>query len=199
MLVGAVILAAGHSERMGRPKALLEWEGDTFLGTIGRRLRRAGVSEVSVVLGRDAETILKGWRRANERVLINRRPEDGQISSLKLALRELAVDPAPEAVLVCLADTPLVRVETYARLISAWAGSQGCLVVPRFNGKRGHPLVLDHRFWHETQLAPLEQGLHWVTHRHPESLRDVDVDDGGVTADIDTPGDYQKALSPAGR
>lgn len=191
-MIGAVVLAAGNSERMGRPKALLEVEGETFLGRICRRLREAGVYDVVVALGKDAGQILQGWPRGNEKVVVNPRPEDGQISSLKLALKALPVNPEPGAAMVCLVDAPLVASETYARLGAEWRGAQGHLVVPRFNGKRGHPLVVDQRFWHQVQLAPLDLGLHWVTHRNAEWMRDVDVDDAGVVRDMDTPDDYEK-------
>jgi len=65
------------------------------------------------------------------------------------------------------------------------------MVVPRFAGKRGHPLILDHRYFSETLLAPSDLGLHWVTTRHSAEMSDVDVDDPAVVRDIDTPEDYQ--------
>jgi molybdenum cofactor cytidylyltransferase len=188
-VIAAVVLAAGNSERMGRPKALLEVEGETFLGRICRRLREAGVKDIVVALGRDAESVLEGWPRANEKVVVNPRPEDGMISSLKPALK--ALPPSAGAALVCLADAPLVAPQTYARLIAEWRRAQGFLVVPRHNGKRGHPLVLDQRFWPQ---APNDLGLHWVTHGNAAWMRDVDVEDPGVVKDFDTPDEYRRLV-----
>jgi molybdenum cofactor cytidylyltransferase len=193
-VLSAVVLAAGNSERMGRPKALLEIDGETFLARICRRLREAGMSDVVVVLGRDAAEIQSGWNRGNERIVLNHRPQDGQISSLNLALESFLPGLWPDAVFVCLVDSPLVRAETYRRLAAEWRQRQGQMVVPRYQGKRGHPLVLDHRFWHECRLAPLDQGLHWVTHRHRPEMVDVDVDDPGVVRDADTPDDYERLI-----
>jgi molybdenum cofactor cytidylyltransferase len=194
-MIAAVVLAAGDSARMGRPKALLEWEGGTFLEAVCRRLREAGVWDAAVVLGRDAETVLNGWRRGNERVVVNPRPDEGMISSVRLGLKALDASPAVGAALICLADMPAVRVETIRFLCDEWRRNRGFMLVPRFKGKRGHPLVLDARYWHETSLAPDDQGLHWVTHRHPGTLIDVDVDDPGVVSDADTPEDYGKLVA----
>lgn len=192
-MLAAVILSAGESERMGQSKALLKIGERNFVEAISHNLWSAGVREISLILGADAQKIWKELKPLREKILINDQWKNGQISSLQIALRKVWY--TMEALMVCLVDTPLVKAETYEKLVWAWKMRQGTIVIPQYEGKHGHPVIFDHRFFSELMLAPLDQGAHWVTHRHPESIVNIEVEDEGVVQDIDTMEDYKKVVS----
>lgn len=192
-MVSAVILSAGESQRVGQPKALLKIGARNFVEEISNNLWLAGVKEISLVLGANAEEIWKQLIPVREKILVNYGWRDGQISSLQFALKKIS--HKAEMLMVCLVDAPFVKTETYQKLVWAWKLRQGSIVIPQYQGKHGHPVIFDQRFFHELMLAPLNEGAHWVTHRHPESILNVEVDDPGVTQDIDTMEDYKKMFS----
>lgn len=200
-MLSAIVLAAGDSSRMGRPKALLEWRGLPFLEHVCLALRRAGVEDRVVVLGRDSREILAAWRPAGEKVAVNLKPEGGQLSSLRVGL--LDASPLAEGFMVCLADQPTVAAETYRKVIDLWSGAKEAIVIPRtFRAsdsrlKRGHPIILPASAKTLCFEAPLDKGLHWVTHHTSMRVADLEVKDPGVIRDFDTPEDYE-ALVKAG-
>lgn len=179
---------------MGRPKALLEWRGLPFLEHVCRALRAAGVEDRVAVLGRDSAGILAGWKPAGEKVAVNPRPGDGQLSSLRVGLE--AADPAAEAFLVCLADQPTVASETYRAVIAAWRKNPVAIVIPRtFRAsdsrmKRGHPVIIPAAYRALCFEGPLDKGLHWVTHHPSAKVADLDLEDREIIRDFDTPEDY---------
>jgi CTP:molybdopterin cytidylyltransferase MocA len=128
-MLTAIILAAGDSSRMGRPKALLEYRGRFFIENVCAALRLAGIEERVAVLGRDAAAITSAWKPAGEKVVVNPEPDLGQISSLRAGL--LAADPGAEAFMVCLADQPTVAPGTYRELIAFWVLHKDAIVIPR--------------------------------------------------------------------
>lgn len=195
-MLSAVILAAGDSRRMGRPKALLEWRGRSFLETVCGALRSAGVEERIVVLGRASEEILAGWKPAGEKTVVNPRPEGGQLSSLRAGLQAAAADT--EAFMICLVDQPAILPETYQKVIGRWASDKSSIIIPRavrpsdLRLKRGHPVIIPAMYKSLCFEGPLESGLHWVTHHPSAKVLDLDVDDVNIIMDVDTPEDYQE-------
>ena len=177
---------------MGEPKALLRCKGLTFIETICENMRRAGIYDITAVLGRHSEKITRCWRGGSERVLVNPKPEEGQVSSLNLALANM---PSPaDCAVVALVDLPLVSAEIYQSLIETWRKNRGSAVIPRHRGKRGHPVILDCRIWPLCFAVPPDEGLHWVIHHKTVKAVDVDVDEDSVINDIDTPRDYDEFL-----
>lgn len=114
---------------MGRPKALLQWRGLPFVEHVCASLRAAGVEDRVVVLGRASEEILASWRPAGERLALNARPEDGQLSSLRAGLG--LASEGSVAFMVCLADQPTILPATYKAIISFWRAHQDSIVIPR--------------------------------------------------------------------
>ena len=189
-MICAIVLAAGDSLRMSRPKPLLELNGKTFLEVICNNIRSSGLSDTTVVFGRYAKSIMLGWRSDGERVVINPEPEKGQISSLRTALKRLPADA--ESVLVALVDHPLVNLSTYRELMDCWKHNADSIVIPRFRGKRGHPVMLPRSVWPLCFEGPADIGLHWVIHHESVKVIDLEVNDKNILKDIDTPGDYKK-------
>lgn len=184
----AVVLAAGLSSRMGRTKALLPYQGKTFLRTIRERIRAAGVEDCWVVLGPDSERA-RG-EVADGRVLFNPAPERGPLSSLRLAL---AVLPAGTRwVMMALVDHPAVKEETLRALIAAAdAAPDDAVVLPVCGGRRGHPVVFGRALFAELLAVPENEGARAVVRRDPARVREVACDDPGILKDVDTPADLQ--------
>ncbi|MEW5905519.1 MAG: nucleotidyltransferase family protein [Elusimicrobiota bacterium] len=193
-MISAIVLAAGESSRMGRPKALLEWRGLPFIEHVCAALRGAGVEERVVVLGRASAEILSGWTPSGEKTAVNPRPEDGQLSSLRVGLE--AADPDAEAFMVCLADQPTIAPASYRAVIAAWRERPDRIVIPRtFRAadarmKRGHPIIIPAAHRRLCFEGPLDKGLHWVTHHPSVKIADLDLDDKEIIRDFDTPEDY---------
>ncbi len=180
-----MVLTGGLSRRMGRPKALLAYEGSTFLSVILERLRPLGLGWLGVVTSEELELSL------NLPVLVNPDPDRGQLSSLRLALKEV---PSSGWLMMVLVDHPGVQVDTYRRLAEAASGP-GKLWVPSFGGRRGHPVVFSRACYHDLLHGPLDQGARWVVGRHRDGRVEVAVDDPEIHRDIDTPEDYQNLIA----
>jgi CTP:molybdopterin cytidylyltransferase MocA len=210
-MISAIILAAGESSRMGRPlaelaaptaanaalfrpKPLLLWKGLPFIEHVCASLRGAGVDDRVVVLGRAEKEILAAWRPAGEKIAVNPRPEDGQLSSLRAGLEAAGKDA--EAFMVCLADQPTISPASYKAVIAAWGERPDHIVIPRtFRAsdarmKRGHPIIIPSAHRHLCFEGPLDKGLHWVTHHPSVKIADLDLDDKEIIRDFDTPEDY---------
>lgn len=186
---------------MGRPKALLQWRGQPFLEHVCDALRRAGVEDRVVVLGRASREILAGWVPAGEKVTVNPKPEHGQLSSLRAGLADIS--EFSEGFMVCLADQPAIDPDTYKKIIACWLSGKDSIVIPRVfreedsRLKRGHPILIPAAHKALCFEGPLEKGLHWVTHHPAVKITDLEVKDPGVIRDFDTPEDYE-ALVKAG-
>lgn len=197
-MVAAIILAAGESTRMGRPKALLpDPGGRPFVARLVRTFADAGVTQVVVVAGTqrpaiDAALAADG-SAATCSVVTNPAPQRGQLSSLWTGLDALKHAP-PEAVLVTLVDIPMVAASTVSQVIDAWRERHPPVARPAFRGRHGHPVLFDWRLAGALHAAPLDEGARAVVHQHEAEIVNVDVDDEGCVVDVDTPGDYARVL-----
>jgi molybdenum cofactor cytidylyltransferase len=209
--IPGVILAAGESSRMGFPKALLPYQGSTFLERLAGLLAPR-VSPLIVVLGYDAERISDAVKlAAGTRVLVNSDYRLGQLSSLQTAIRTLrpsrerdraaAGGPLPHGrgtvydvagLLLAPVDHPCVAEETIVALLRVFAAEEPAVAAPTHGGRRGHPVIFSSRLFDELLAAPLAQGARAVIHRHP--VREVPVDDAGILADIDNPEIYRRLI-----
>jgi len=186
--VSALLLAAGESQRMGRLKQLLPLGGSTLIEVVLENLLRSRLQEVIVVLGFGAEEIRPRVEAKGVRVAVNPRYKEGMASSLRVGLD--ALDPRAEGILVALADQPFIPPEVIDRLIEAFQGTSKGIVVPTFQGRRGHPVIFHRRYMEELRSLSGDQGGRELLHRNPEDLLGVEVDCPGVITDIDTLEDY---------
>ncbi len=189
-MTAAVVLAAGASERMGRPKALLPLGNTTFLGAILATLQAAGVVTVRVVLGARSEAIAGAASMPPEAVVRNPAWRSGMLSSVRAGLD--ALPPAAEAFLIWPVDHPLVRPETVRALIAALRSTGAPLALPVHEGRRGHPVLFASRLAGSLRAAPESEGARAVVHAHLRDAAIVEVPDPGVAADIDTPEAYAR-------
>ena len=184
--VCSVILAAGDSTRMGFPKALLPLGHGTFLGTILSRHRRAGLDPL-VVLGSDHSQIRRRIDAGSFRSLHNPFPEQGPLSSVKIALPHIYDS---SAFIMHPVDHPTVSVGTLESLASEHLQNRGCIILPRYLGKKGHPVLFPYRFYADLSDAPLSEGARFVVRNNRSSVLCVDVDDPGILINVDTPERY---------
>jgi molybdenum cofactor cytidylyltransferase len=189
--VAAIVLAAGAGTRMGgRPKALLTVDQQTFIARVVDTARRAGVSRLVVVLGHAADEVERALGDAADvTVALNPEPARGQLSSLKVGLREAA---ECDGALAWPVDHPLVRTATVTQVLAEAARHPGKAVVPRFEGRGGHPTFFPRTLFSALMSLPDEAGARGLFERHPEAVLRIDVEDPGVRHDIDTPADYAK-------
>jgi len=185
-LLAAVILAAGASERMGRPKALLPYRGTTFLGHLVAVTRHPRIGPLRVVLGAYAEEIRAGARLPPETFVLNPDWPAGQLSSLQAAFHSLEAE-ATEGILVCLVDHPLITADLVAALIAAFDRAPGSIVLPVYRGRRGHPVIFPNRLYPELLHAPAEVGARAVVRAHASEVVEVETEEEGVVLNLNDP------------
>jgi molybdenum cofactor cytidylyltransferase len=186
-----LILSAGESRRMGFPKALLRYQEENFLDTlIGLFAERC--SAVIVVLGSQAQRIREKARRPAVFV-VNQDWERGMTTSLQCGLRALREGEAreTEGVLLTLVDHPAVSPKTLESLLEP---PRPLLRIPRYLGKRGHPVWFSQALIPEFLTLPADGAAREVVHSHFGEAEFLDLEDPGVVADIDDPQAYQELM-----
>ena len=192
LVVGAVLLAAGAGSRLGgRPKSLLELGGVPLIRRQLIALSGAGVDEVVVVLGHHAAAIEAAVRDFPVTLARNPSPDDGQASSVLIGLQALA--GKLDAVIVALADQPLVNGQDIAALIGAFKKrGDAAMVVPRVGGEPGNPVIFDAALRDEWLAGGAHAACRRWRERHPERIAWFDTDNARYRIDIDTPEDLQR-------
>jgi len=191
-MIVAVVLSAGESSRMGRPKAFLPIDGETFLERIVSVLQRTKIGKIIVVLGHNAEEMKRQVDNLPVAILINRDYKLGQLSSLHVAIRHVLSDRDCDGVLVHLVDHPYIDAALVSRMIEEFYRTGKLVVVPRHQGKRGHPVILSRKLFNELLNAPMERGAKAVVNAHGDDTLEIEAGDEGVTIDIDTPDEYSQ-------
>ncbi|MDD4004987.1 MAG: nucleotidyltransferase family protein [Elusimicrobiaceae bacterium] len=187
--ISCLILAAGESARMGEPKALLLYRGETFLSAVHAAAKAGGAGQVIVVAGIHSAQIGRRLPAADAVMAVNPAPQGGMISSVRTGLR--AVRETASGVFIALVDQPFVTAEVFAGLAAEHAQTPDAVVIARYRGKkRGHPIVLPRAVFPLCFSGPDNLGLHWVTHHPAVTVRDVDFETDSIIRDVDTPQDY---------
>ncbi len=193
--VGAVILAAGKSSRMGEAKQLLRLGEGTILERTVENVRRASVDEVVIVLGASADAIreqLPAVVMGGARLVVNPEYETGMASSLRAGLGALGSDV--DAALIVLGDQPFVCPATLDRMVEEYRRTGAQIVIPTHEGTRGNPVLLDRSLFGEAMALVGDIGCRAIFAKHPKEIVYVEVDDPGVLLDIDNREDYERLL-----
>ena len=164
-MLAAVILAAGESRRMGSPKALLPHQGRPFLRHLLDITRHPKIGLTRVVLGANAEEILSRLELDPAIVVINENWTEGQLSSIHAALRSLPAG-ATDGMVLCLVDHPLISANLINELIEQFYATGKPIVVPMYQGRRGHPVIFSSTLYAELLAAPLDIGARAVVRAH---------------------------------
>jgi molybdenum cofactor cytidylyltransferase len=189
--VSAVVLAAGKSDRMGSVKQLLPWGDTTVLGQTLVNLQASSVNEIIVVVGFQADAVNAVAQKYSVPTLFNPEYETGEmLSSLKMAVNQLPSNRS--AVLVILADQPMVSPEIIDQLLERFWQGNSELVAPIYQGERGNPVLIGRSFFQE--LLDLSPGMapRHLLQRHDNELVLVDVKSPAVVQDLDLPEDYER-------
>lgn len=187
--ISAIILAAGHSKRMGVFKPLLKLRDRTILECDIRFFRDLGIEDVIVVVGHRANEIIPIIRDCSARVVFNEQFETGMFSSVQAGVK--ALGPDSQAFFLLPVDIPLVQPQTIRHLLEAYHASRGKIVFPVFRGRRGHPPLVDGCYRSDILSYPGEEGLRGVFRKHEAQSVHVHVADEMILFDLDTPADYE--------
>ena len=178
---------------MGSPKALLDYQGRTFIENICTAFLTAGVDELIVVLGahEHAESIRAVVpQHPALRTVLNPQYRLGQLSSLQVGIQ--ALSPESQAAVVNLVDHPLIQSETIQALMASFATAPLPIIIASYQGRRGHPVLFSRGVYGEILAAPLDSGAKVVVRKDPERVRELGLNDPGIRADIDTPQEYAR-------
>jgi molybdenum cofactor cytidylyltransferase len=196
-VIVAVVLAAGESSRMGRPKALLPIDGQTFIERIVAALKQTKVGKIIVILGHNARELQSKISHLPVEILINTDYKLGQLSSLQLAVRNLRPDLDCDGMLVHLVDHPYLAPALVEEMIRRFYETKKRIIVPKFHGKRGHPVIFSNALFDEILSAPMEEGAKAVVNAHRAETLEIETEEEGIAVDIDTPELYQQHMRSA--
>ncbi|CAH2603840.1 NTP transferase domain-containing protein [Rhodovastum atsumiense] len=188
--VGAVVLAAGWSSRMGAFKPLLPLGESTVVGRVVATLRQAGITRIHVVTGHQSEAMAPVLARLGVVGVANPGFTDGMLSSVRRGLSSFA--DAPRGCLLLPVDLPLVRPQTILRTLRAAAATGAAVVHPCMRGRRGHPPFIDRRLFAPILATDAPGGLRAILDRYP--AEEVAVADRFCLHDLDEPADYRWAV-----
>lgn len=190
--IGIVLLAAGESARMGTPKQLLSFLGQPLVRHAATIALASECGPVAVVLGAGADSIQPALDGLDLLVTINSRWSEGMGTSIQSGLMALANHPV-DAVILSLADQPLLTPRTYERLVRAFETTRRSIVTSEYSDTVGVPVLFAREHFAELMALPPDRGCKGVILRHLESAHRIPCPE--AEADLDTPADYQRIRS----
>lgn len=188
--VWAIILAAGASTRMKRQKLLLPYNGKTIIETVVENAARSVNSNIMVVLGSHREQILEQIVNYQVNVCVNENYMDGMLSSAICGFR--ALPASAKAALIFLGDQPQIPSHVAGLVIETWLQSKKGIVMPVFNGRRGHPVLIETRYKTEIEKLDPNKGLRTLSEIFKDDVIEVECDVPEILRDIDTPEEYEE-------
>jgi molybdenum cofactor cytidylyltransferase len=191
-MISAILLAAGQSKRMGRPKMLLPWGESTIIEQVITTFLKAGVEDLLVVTGGAREQVESLISPYPVRKVYNNDHAAGEmLSSIQCALRVMRDDS--EATLIGLGDQPQIQERSVRLICEEYQDNMSSLIVPSFQMRRGHPWLAARPLWSEILALRPPESTRDLLNRHADEIRYVSVDTPSVLADLDTPEDYQSS------
>lgn len=191
-MLAAVILSGGASSRMGSPKALLPYQGRPFLEHLLEITARPEIGARKVVLGADADSIAKAIPLKANEIVINPEWEKGQLSSIQAAVRKIPA--GTDGMLLFLIDHPLISSALVGELIAQFYKSKKPIVLPLYEGRRGHPVIFAASLYDELLRAPLETGARAVVWAHKDEVEEVRTNEEGCVLNLNDPETLNRAI-----
>jgi molybdenum cofactor cytidylyltransferase len=185
MSIAAVILAAGGSRRLGRPKQLEPWGNTNLLGTVVARTNEFPVEEVWVVVGYEADRILAEVDLGDAGVVENPEWEEGIASSIRVGLDALTRLSRCDRALIVIGDQPAVPVEVVDELLASHAKADKPVSVPKYRYTSGNPVLVDRLLWPRLISLEGDEGAGRLWQAHPEWVNEVWFSDL-APRDVDT-------------
>lgn len=192
MPLAAVILSGGASRRMGSPKALLPYQGKPFLEHLLDVTKHKKIAWRRVVLGADAKTISGVVSLEKEELVVNDDWEKGQLTSVQAAIRSLPA--GTDGILLCLIDHPLISSTLVYELIDCFYSSQKRIVLPLYDGRRGHPVIFSATLYQELLNAPLETGARSVVWANAAEVEEMHTTEEGCVLNLNDPETLHRAM-----
>jgi molybdenum cofactor cytidylyltransferase len=193
--VAGIILAAGCGSRMGTTKQLLPFEETTLLGRVIATARASILDHIVLVLGFAAGRIRQSLDLTHSDMTgihVIENPEWNKGQSFSVAAGLKALPPNTCGALFLLGDQPLVMVRTINRLVSAFHDTDNWILVPRFQGKRGNPVLVAKPLFSRLASPAGDAGARVLFREFAPRMQSIAVADAGILKDVDTPEDYKK-------
>lgn len=194
----AVIPAAGHSRRMGRPKLLLPLGDSTVIGQLLRTLSSSGIDATFVLVRPDDTGLRDEVHREGAIVVQPTAPPPEMrfsVEHLLEAVRKRESSQPTDGWLLVPGDHPLIQPQTLGQLIETWRADPSRIVLPAHDGRRGHPTLFPWDLAEEVAALPGDVGVNHLLKQHADKVVEVPVDDPTITLDLDTPEDYERVRS----
>lgn len=190
-MISAVILAAGQSRRMGRPKINLPWGPTTVIGQVIASLLEAGVEDVVAVTGKVQIQGINLKVFPSVHCVYNPLAESGEmLSSLQVGLANLPAEC--QAVLIALGDQPQMESQVVKKILEAYHKDQPKIIIPSYQMRRGHPWLISKALWPEVLAMSAPKTLRDLVHQHSGEIHYLNIESPSVLMDLDTPQDYEK-------
>ena len=191
-MIWAVILAAGVSRRMGTQKLLLPFGDATVIESVVLTALASRVDRVLAVLGADRDAVRQKLEPFGIDFVINENFVKGMLSSVQAGFA--ALPPAAEAAVVMLSDQPFLPAGVVDAVVEAFRRSGKGIVVPAFQGRRGHPVLIGLKYRDEVLALDPTDGLRRLMRAHPDDIFEAAVEDANILRDMDVPEDYANEL-----
>jgi molybdenum cofactor cytidylyltransferase len=191
--IWAIILAAGESKRMGSPKMLLPFKGFTMIENVIANVSGSKVDKIMVVLGACRDAIADLIRTKAVNYCYNENYKDGMLSSVVCGFRNIPIDHS--AILVFQGDQPLITPKVINSVIEVYISSGKGIVIPVYDSKRGHPILIDRKYSNEIQELSPDEGLRSLALKYPDDVLEVNTDDAGILRDFDSYDEYKNEIN----
>ncbi len=192
-MICAIVLAAGQSRRMGVQKLLLPFGGKTVIAHIIDQLAASSVDEVYIVVGCQGKQVSEGLSGRPVSIVNNSNYKSGMLSSVRCGLS--AISQQCRTILVALGDQPSITTKLIDQLLQNFASNEKQILVPLYDGRRGHPIIFSTTYRDEILTHYNDIGLRGLLHAHKEDIFELPVKTSGVLSDMDCPQDYQRELT----
>lgn len=191
-MIWAIILAAGESKRMRKPKLLLPLGEKTIIETVIQNVILSKVNEILVVLGSSQDKIEQKIENLPIKIVANPHFSKGMLSSIQCGIKSIPENA--QAVLIILGDQPSISSDIINKIIDSFKSTNKGIILPVHNNKRGHPVLIDNKYRDEFENLNPEIGLRELIHNHTEDIMEVELNVSNIHQNINDMDDYKKEL-----